>query len=362
MKILIAGDWHSELHEEAVAQSLDRLGHATVRFAWHSYFHAPKNSRCKRLIALWRRFQNKYIWGGQVTRLNEDLIELALDTKPDVLFLYRGTHILKKTLQRLRVALPNLLLIGYNNDDPFSDDHHWLLWRHFIAGLPCLDLALAYRHSNIQDFLRAGAPRAELLRSWYIPERNYPASPTSAEREAFACDVIFIGHYEPDMRLMCLEEVVRRGWRLRIFGPGHEWRQALASSPLLRDLGPIRALWGKDYNAALCSAKVALCFFSKLNRDTYTRRCFEIPASGACMLSEYSDDLATMFSPNVDALYFRTPQELGEVLDTYLSNDALREGIASSGRQRVQADKHDVDSRMQMVLNWIEELRNEHVA
>lgn len=357
MKILIAGDWHSELHEEAVAQSLNRLGHATIRFAWHEYFNVPQRTQFRLLKSLWLRFQNKYIWGGRVDRLNKDLVDLAIRTQPDAVFLYRGTHVFKKTLQRLRKALPNVTLIGYNNDDPFSAGHHWLLWRHFIAGLPCLDLALAYRHSNVQDFLREGAPRVELLRSWYIPDRNYPMALSTSEHEAFECDVVFAGHYEPDMRLECLEEVVRRGWRLRVFGPGAEWKQALESSPLLRHLVPISPVWGKDYNMALCGAKIALCFFSKLNRDTYTRRCFEIPASGTCMLSEYSADLAAMFQPGVEALYFRTPQELSEMLDVYLADDAMREGVARGGRDRLLLDQHDVDSRMQLVVNWIEEIR-----
>lgn len=37
MKILIVGDWHSELHEEAVFHGFKKLGHEPIKFAWHQY-------------------------------------------------------------------------------------------------------------------------------------------------------------------------------------------------------------------------------------------------------------------------------------------------------------------------------------
>lgn len=357
MKILVAGDWHSELHEEAASHALEMLGHTVERFAWHGYFAATGRSVASRLVNLWCRAQNKYLWGGRVNQLNHDLIDLAKRVQPHAVFIYRGTHVFPHTLRALRAAVPGVVLVGYNNDDPFAPGHVAGLWRHFIAGLPELDMALAYRYANLEDFRRAGARRVELLRSWYIPERNHPVALSTEECERFGCDVVFVGHYEPDMRLACLEEVVKRGWHLRLFGHAEGWGHALEASPLLRHLNPVNTVWGDDYNRALSGARIALCFLSKLNRDTYTRRCFEIPASGAFMLSEYSDDLTGMFSPGVEADYFDSPHELGEKLDRYLADEVLRTRVADAGRTRLGADRHDVASRMQQVIEWMEEIR-----
>lgn len=357
MKILVAGDWHSELHEEAVAHALETLGHTVERFAWHDYFKVVGHSVTARLRNLWYRAQNKYLLGGRVDQLNRDLVDLAKRVQPDAVFVYRGTHVFSKTLQALRALVPGVVLVGYNNDDPFAPGHVPGLWRHFTAGLPELDLALAYRHANLEDFRRAGARHVGLLRSWYIPERNHPVELLAEERERFCCDVVFVGHYEPDMRLACLEEVVKRGWRLRLFGHDEGWRRPLESSPLLRHLCPVNTVWGDDYNRALNGARIALCFLSKLNRDTYTRRCFEIPASGALMLSEYSDDLAGMFSSGVEADFFDSPEAFGEKLDLYLRDENLRAKVADAGHARVLADQHDVISRMQQVVEWVEETR-----
>lgn len=357
MKIIVAGDWHSDLHEAAASHALETLGHTVERFAWHSYFAIAGHSFAARLVSLWCRAQNKYLWGGRVNQLNRDLIDRAKRVQPDAIFIYRGTHVFPQTLRTLRAVVPGVVLVGYNNDDPFAPGHILGLWRHFIAGLPELDLALAYRHANLEDFRRAGARRVELLRSWYIPERNHPVALSADERARFGCDVVFVGHYEPDMRLACLEEVVKRGWSIRLFGHTEAWRRALESSPLLRHLNPVSTVWGDDYNRALSGARIALCFLSKLNRDTYTRRCFEIPASGAFLLSEYSDDLAGMFSPGREADYFVSPQELGEKLDRYLGDKILCTQVAEAGSARLVADRHDVRSRMQQVVEWMEEIR-----
>lgn len=354
MKILVIGDWHSKLHEEVVAAALARLGHEVARLSWHGYFAAAGQPRWRQY---WLRAQNKYLWGPQLRQLNCDVLTKAREFQPDAIFIYRGTHIFASTLRALRAALPGVVIAGFNNDDPCASGHIPGLWRHFIAGLPELDIALAYRHANLKDFARAGAPRVELLRSWYVSELNYPRSLTKVEQERFDCDVVFVGHYEADMRLACLEEVVRRGWRLRLFGHQDGWEAALRASPVLNHLAPIHAVWGGDYNAALCGAKIALCFLSKLNRDTYTRRCFEIPASGAMLLSERSGDLESLFVAGKEADYFSSPEELGEKLDLYLGDEAKCRAVAAAGHAKVSSAGHDVDSRMRMMIAWLEEIR-----
>jgi spore maturation protein CgeB len=353
---MVAGDWHSELHEVAVYDAFVRLGHHVERFSWHQYFH-PENGLLKPIDDIVRRTQNKFLFGPLVARLNRHLIERVITFSPDVLFVYRGTHIGARTLEKIRRLLPGCTLVGYNNDDPFAPGHPPWLWRHFLKATPHYDLMLAYRKANISDFVNTGAKRAELLRSWFIPARNHPVDITMDDARNYGCDVIFIGHYEPDWRVSCLEEIVRRGWHLRLFGPGYDWDPVIRKSPELRDQIPVRLLWGEDYNYALCSSKIALCFLSKLNRDTYTRRCFEIPATGTMMLAEYTDDLASLYREGEEVEFFRSPAEMAEKIERYLTDDMCRNKVAAAGLRRVHTDGHDVDSRMRQVLAWVAEIQ-----
>lgn len=361
MKILVAGDWHSQVHEEPAARALQTLGHAVMRFAWHPYFAAPQ-SRFGDLQRISRKFQNKYMVGPLFNRLNHDLMKAVARERPDLLFVYRGTHITNSTLRAARRLLSSTLIVGYNNDDPFSPHYPRWMWRHFISALPEYDLILAYRHRNLDDFRNAGARDVRLLRSWFVPELNHPVALSPEDRAQFECDVVFVGHNEPDGRLELLEEIAQRGFRLRLFGPykgfGKQgWHPFIDKSPRLRYLAPVHLVWGEDYNKALCGAKVALCFLSKMNRDSYTRRCFEIPATKTMMLSEYTDDLASLFREGVEADFFRSPDELIAKLRLYINDDTLRQTVAEAGYRRVYADGHDVVSRMRQMLNWVQEIK-----
>ena len=351
------GDWHSDLHEQEVLRSLTRLGHEVGEFKWHNYFSFRPDASTS-LVALFKRAQNKYVIGPAVARINQDFVSKALAFRPDVVFVYRGTHISAEALQAVKTAMPQCFLVGYNNDDPFAPSQPKYLWRHFMAAIPHYDLMLAYRHANLEALRRAGANRVELMRSWYVADRNYPVELTHADQTKFATDVVFVGHFEPDQRLDLLEEIVRQGFSLRIFGPTKYWAKPLAESAVLRHLAPTQMVWGADYNRALCGARVALCFLSKLNRDTYTRRCFEIPATKTLMLSEYSDDLASLYSEGIEANYFRSKDELIEKIIHYVGDDNMRNRVAQAGYDKVRSAGHDIDSRLAILLIQIEKCRS----
>ncbi len=345
MKILVVGDGHSALHEVAVANAFVTLGHHVHVFYWQPYFQS-KN----RLVRLWQRAQNKFIYGPTIARLNADLIKAVVEFNPAFVFIYRGTHVYPHTLDEIKKKHPSCIICGYNNDDPFAEGHPPWLWRNFLRCISKYDLVFAYRHHNLDDFLRVGAKRVELLRSWYIPELNHPIGLSGEDEASYGCDVVFIGHYENDGRLEFLEEIVRNGFKLRLYGPGYEWDSLLNKSVTLRHLAPVHLVWNDEYNKALAGGAIALCFLSKLNRDTYTRRCFEIPATGTLLLSEYSGDLATLYRAGEEADFFKTKEEMIQKIKLYSSNKTLRSSVALNGRQRVVVDGHDIVSRMKYVL------------
>lgn len=348
MKILVVGDGHSEIHEIAVAEAFRKLGHQVTTFYWHNYFKTPNI-----IMRHWLHGQNKVIWGPQIRKINRDLSAKAYHLKPDLIFIYRGTHIAAMTISEIKRNIPKCQIFGYNNDNPFAPGHPPWLWRNFMASLPLYDLMFAYRKHNIEDFRRAGAQRVDLLMPWFIAEQNRPVSANCENGNDFFCDVVFIGHYENDHRLDYVKALSDNDIDFKLFGP--DWERAPKHHWLIKH-SPTKPVRGNDYNLALCSARIALCFFSRLNRDTYTRRCFEIPATGTFMLSEYSGDVANLFAEGVEADFFKSPEEMILKIHKYLDDDILRRQIAERGHRRVYQDGHDVVSRMRFVLNHVSSL------
>lgn len=354
MKILVCGDWHADLHEEVVYKSFLELGNEVFRFEWYHYFLQNSNIISNFL----KKIQNKLILGPLIYKLNKDFCESVIKNRPDVVFVYRGTHIYLKSLLYIKRLLPNVILIGYNNDDPFSRKHSIFLWRLFTLTIRYYDIIFSYREHNIKDYIKIGAKNVYLLRSWFDKSRNYPINNIlSNQKRDFNYDVTFTGHYENDGRIEFLEEIVSNGFNLKLFGSG--WNEVIYNSTLLKSHYPVSFVWGKEYNEVLCNSKIALCFLSKLNRDTYTRRCFEIPASGTFMLSEYSSDLSGLFEEGVHAEYFRNKQELVSKIRFYLEHEPVRESIAKDGYLKVIADGHDAISRMRYVLDIISNFKKQ---
>jgi spore maturation protein CgeB len=112
----------------------------------------------------------------------------------------------------------------------------------------------------------------------------------------------------------------------------------------------VRPVYGDDYSKALCGAKLCLCFLSRLNRDSYTRRTFEIPACGRLMLSERTADLSRLFAEDREALFFSSTEELVSKVQEWVKDDARRDTAALAGLCRCWDGGHDVISRMREML------------
>ena len=349
MKILVVGDGHSAIHEVAVVEAFKKLGHKVEAFYWHTYFNSQNP-----LARFGQRVQNKFIVGPTIDRLNIDLINAALKFKPKLIFIYRGTHIKSHTITNVKQRLPDCVVFGYNNDDPFAEGHPPWLWRNYLKCVPTYDLIFAYRKHNIPEYLTHNAKRVELLMPWFIPEKD---KPKKQDEDIKKYDVIFIGHYERDDRIEYIKKIAESHFIFGLFGP--YWNRA-PKVDWLNKYQPVLPVRGNLYCEKIRSANIALSFLSKLNRDTYTRRCFEIPAMGVFMLCQHSDDLACLFEDGVDAVFFHSPDDMMDKIDYYTKNDLLREKIATSGMNRVIRDKHDVISRMDYVQRFIEETKSQN--
>ncbi len=100
---------------------------------------------------------------------------------------------------------------------------------------------------------------------------------------------------------------------------------------------------------------MALCLFSRLNRDEYTRRVFEIPACGALLLCERTPTMESLYRDGKEAVYFSSPEELVSKAKWLLAAPDEARAIAEAGRQRCLGSGYDVRSRMSEMLAWLRE-------
>jgi len=286
-------------------------------------------------------------------RLNRQVVADSRRLRPHWVLFWRPTHILPGTLRTLRQL--GVSTASYNNDDPFGPTahgnvpwHHHLLWHWYLRCLPLFDRNFFYRRVNCDEALAAGARHAQVLMPYFIPALDRPMALTAADMARFGCDVVFAGHHEADGRELLVRRLVHAGLHVRLWG-GNTWTPEVLGD-LHSTLGPVEPALGDDYRKALCGAKICLCLLSRVNRDTYTRRCFEIPACGKIMLAERTDDLMALFREDEEACFFSSPDELVEKALWLMNNPDLRERIAKAGMRRVWAGGHSVESRCRELM------------
>lgn len=349
VKILIAADWHGEIYAQAFFDGFKSLGCDTRKFSWKEYFkHYQYPSRYEtdnsKLKSLYYRLQNKFLIGPVIAKINQDFIKKCEEVKPDLVFIYRGTHIYPETIQKIKNSTL-CKVYGYNNDDPFSNEYKNYVWRFYKKSIPYYNHIFSYRWKNIEDYRSIGYDKVSLLRSYYLDKKNFYIEQPYTNK--YECDVVFIGHFEDDGRDEAIKLLLENGVNLKLYGTG--WEKSSLYDYFIDKFKEIKPVYD-DYNIVINSAKIALVFLSKLNNDTYTRRCFEIPATKTLMMSEYTDDLTTLFKQSVEAEYFKSKEELLNKVKYYLENTQYIEKVGYSGYKKLKSDGHEVINRCIEIL------------
>lgn len=359
MKVLFVGPSPTTL-QLGMRIGLQSLNWEVEVFCWNGYIQK----------SIWKKMQYKYLWGQVIREINEALIKKCNFLKPDVVFIWKGICIWPQTIDQMKHC--TRLVVSYYADNPFGNynadyanrykingntllkkivtcEKSVFLSRHvktFIKAIPSYDIHFVPRVENIGEYQRAGAKEVHLLYRYYTPEFHHPMELAEDDRKSFESDVVFIGHFEPDHRIECLEILLDADIHVRLFGTG--WNHYLSRKVKKAFGSSIRPLYGDEYVKALCASKVALCFLSKLNKDTSTTRCFEIPACGTLFLSERTDEMKELFEEDKEAVYFSDKEQLVQKVQFLLKEPEKRKAIAAAGRERCLSSGYDVVSRMRI--------------
>lgn len=356
--ILIVGEFMWPWYQEALLNSFKSQGLDVDSFKWFDFFWKRFPNNELKFKSLFHKIQYVFLEGPIIIRINKMFYEKTISQRPDIIFLYSATLISNSTIQRIKQKLPATIFCQYTNDNPFSKDRTFGIWRKFLKNIPLCDIHFVFRESDREFYVNYGAKIVKPFLPYYITEKDFHI-PIDKIPIEFHSEVVFVGHYENDGRLEILEDILIKGYKLKLFGSG--WDSAIENkinSPL-RCLTPVKPVTGIEYNYAICGSKVALCFLSKINRDTYTRRNFEIPAMQQVLLSEFSNDLSKLFKVGEEIFLFNNREDFFIKLDYLLSNKKVRNEIKNNLKGFLLKENHSIKSRAIKIYNDIEnEIRN----
>ncbi len=347
IRILLVGDSTYRMYSHAFYDAWRKLGCQDIYYFQTNNYFDFNSEKSNYFLNLLSRAQYKTAFGPRVQKLNRQMLKIAEDFKPDLVFLYNTRHVYRHTLEKIKGLGSDIFL--YSNDNPFGEYYPHYYWRHFRRGLSVASAGFVYRRQNISDFENAGCKSVYQLKSYYIEERNY-----YIERPAIQVPkVVFLGHYENDERGEYIKALLERKIEVGIIKTS--WERFEENNPYLVKLENTQAL----YNEMLNAAEIAIVFLSKVNHDTYTRRCFEIPAAKTMMIAPYTEDIAAMYNADEEAVFYSNKEEFVNKICYYLEHADEREKIAEAGYRRLLKDKHEVTDRAKFVLDIFEKMRSE---
>lgn len=268
----------------------------------------------------------------------EDILLAQVEEfRPDLVLNQDVFHVDTRLMRRIR-SIGSPILVGQVGIEP-SRGEDWTVYDLLISQLPAT-----------VKFFRDLDMRAEVNHLAFEPAilDALPAAP------AADVDVSFVGSISFDhrQRIALLEAAAER-FDLKLWG---NRPQALpASSPLHRCFQG--EVWGADMYQVLRRSRITLNSHIDLaGREAGNMRLFEATGVGTFLLTDFKDNLDTLFAPDREVAVWRSIDDCLKRIEHYLHDDDGCAAIARAGQARTMA-QHTYRHRVAEILGFLDGMR-----
>jgi spore maturation protein CgeB len=333
LKLLIYGEPFNWAMASNVVEACKDLGHGAFIFDYTQWLFKTKKP------SLLNRILDRLLFQVVASRINKALLTKLERGGYDILLVLKGIHVFPSTILRAKRHVTHT--VNWNPDDFFNPLNNS---RYLLAGFPLYDCIFTPRNHLIEEYLRKGAKRVELLDWYYLPNVLKPSKLSQRDREDFGSDLVFVGTWSRRREALLAE---LRSHNLRVWG-GY-WHRASKEFRQTIDCRP--PVFGADMCKVISASKININILTAENRDTTNVRNFEIPACGGFQLSERSTEVSRLFEEGREIVYFDTPQQLVAACQKYLNNESERIEISRRGYERLVRGHHTMKDRVRSIIS-----------
>lgn len=339
MRILLVGleGWLGSWTESTLRALMD-MGHTVQVFHYQDMAFTLKNRirrKLERLILgnrIWRSWQQE--------RVQQRLVKAVDAFTPNLVLVLKGETLQRKTLETIKDR--GTMLATWWVDDPF-------VFAEAVQAYSTYDAFFVFDQHYIARLQQLGIQHVAHLPNAYASDTFYPVTLSAREQRLYACDVAFVGSYYPPR-----EQLFKSlsGKKIAIWGPG--WNR----KPQAREYIDINTTWkgrvlppaesAKLYNAA------TICLnhhHHQIVFDGLNMRAFEIVACAGFEMTDYRPGFEAFFESNKEIVYYHSFEEIGHLVNYYISHPEERARIARSGYERA-TKAGSFHHRMEQVIRW----------
>jgi spore maturation protein CgeB len=264
----------------------------------------------------------------------------------DVLWLDKGLIVGAAALEEARRLQPKCRIVGYSPDDMYARHNQS---RQFLQSLPLYDAYFTTKSYGVGELQTLGARNVFFVENAYDSILHRPIALSPSERRELGGPVGFVGTAE-DERGRSVNFLAQSGIRVKVWG--NLWREHQDRNHGKYDVGG-PSQYGEEYVRCICAFDINLAFLRKINHDLQTTRSVEIPACGAFMLAERTDEHQALFEEGKEAEYFGSDEELLSKVRYYLAHEDERKRIAAAGRARCLSSGYSNEARIAKMLDIV---------
>jgi hypothetical protein len=227
----------------------------------------------------------------------------------------------------LRSVLPPDCALVAQIASPRDPSTNWRAYDLVISSLP--NFVAAFRREGIEAEYMPLAFEPSVMQSIGPVTRDVPLS--------------FVGSISPahGERLRFLETIATQS-EVAVWADGAE-RLAPDSALRKRHHG---AVWGAEMFRVLARSQLTLNKHIDISEGyANNMRLFEATGTGACLVTDWKENLHELFEPGKEVLAYRSSEECLDLIRYYGAHPAERAAIAQAGQERCLRD-HNYERRM----------------
>lgn len=256
--------------------------------------------------------------------------------RPDLVINQDIFHVDTSLARRIK-GIGRPMLIGQVGIEP-SRGQDWTVY----------DLMISQLMRTVELFRAAGV-RAEVSHLAFEPAilEALPAATTPD------IEVSFVGSVSVDhqQRIALLEAVSRR-YDLKLWGSRPQTLPA--SSPLHRCFQG--EVWGAEMYQVLRRSRITLnSHIDMAGREAGNMRLFEATGVGAFLLTDFKDNLDTLFAPGREVGTWHTVEECLAKIERFAADDTERAEIAKAGQAKT-IRRHTFRHRVEQILEMVQRI------
>ncbi|MFN8455090.1 MAG: glycosyltransferase [Anaerolineae bacterium] len=337
MRVLVVGhkSWFGAW-TESTTSALKTMGHTVHVFHYEDQTYSFKTRLIAQLSHLSRSVPKIL---SKLNRVHERLLETVQKFKPDLVLVLKGDVLTKKTLEAIKHQ--KTILVVWWVDDP-------LLFPDAIETFSCYDAFFVFDSDLIPRLRELPIPYVDFLPNAYATDVFYPQQLTSREVELYKCDVAFVGSYYPPR-----EEMFKalKNRNVAIWGPG-SWEKQPTLKKYLNIDQAFRGRVLPVTEAAKLYSGATICLnhhHHQITGNGLNLRAYEIPACGGFELVDYRPGFDALLAGNQEVVYYHSFDEIGSLVEYYLSHPDERHDIARQGYERV-IKEHSYQHRIEKII------------